>query len=81
MRFLFIYILFSSILPIQYAIIYDDSLFEQADAIKNLYNNQINANFKLETEIFSNTYINNNYTNDNISEKTQSFIKQIIKIF
>ena len=76
MLFLLIYSLLSLSFCIEYAIIYDDALFDQANTVKDLYNNQVEDNFKLESEIFSYTYINTNYDGE-MSEKTQLFISDL----
>ena len=76
MLFLLFYSLLSLSFCIEYAIIYDDTLFDHANTVKDLYNNQVEDEFKLDSEIFSHTYISMNYDGE-MSEKIQSFISDL----
>ena len=77
LQFLSLFSCLSIILSLEYAILYDDNLYEQATSISNLYNSQVEDDFKLNTETFSNTYIEQNYTGNTYSEKIKDFINHL----
>jgi len=80
MRILSLYLLLSFTFSIEYAILYDDNFSIQANTISELYNSEVNAQFQLTTETFSNNYINENYAGDNLSEKIRNFINELIDL-
>ena len=73
-------------LSIEYAVLYDYNLTEQANIIASLYNgvyaseesgNYLENNFQLITEVYSNTQISNYYSDEiSESEKIKLFITQ-----
>ena len=78
LQFLLPYLYLSIIFPLEYAILYDSNLYEQANSISDLYNNQVEDQFKLTSETFSNTYIDQNYTGNTYPEKIKDFINYLI---
>ena len=86
MKFLLTSFIFSLSLSIEYAILYDYNLTEQANAIASLYNgeyiheatgNSLEIDFQLITESFSNIQISDYYSNDiSESEKIKLFVTQ-----
>ena len=78
MRILFTYLLCSFLVSIEYAILYDSLLINQATTISNLYNNEIDFDFRLETEIYANNHIYETVEGDNLSDKIKSFVNTLI---
>ena len=74
MFLLFLYIFFSFLFSIEYAIVYEDILYDSANSVANLYSNQVNDDFKLESAIFAKSYISENYSGENMSNKLKSYI-------
>ena len=70
--FFLYYINISFLLCIDYAILYEDSLYEPANLIANLYSNELDASFQLNTEIYSKSYIEN-FNGASFSDKIKSF--------
>ena len=73
MKILFLLINISFLICIEYAIIYEDNLYEPANTIANLYSNQVDDSFKLDTNIFSKSHIES-FNADNFSEKIKAFL-------
>ncbi len=73
MKILFLFINISVLVCVEYAIIYDNNLYDPASTLANLYTNEVDNNFKLETDIFSKSYIETFNGND-ISDKIKTFI-------
>ena len=76
MKALFLYLNISFLFCIEYAIIYEDNLYEPANAIANLYSNEVSNSFKLNTDIFSKSYIES-YNAENLSDKVKKFLLQL----
>ena len=72
MKIFFLYINISFLLCIEYAILYEDFLYEPANLIANLYSNELDVSFQLDTEIFSKSYIEN-FNGATFSDKIKSF--------
>ena len=73
MKILFLFINISFLICIEYAVIYEDNLYEPANTIANLYSNQVDDSFKLDTNIFSKSHIES-FNADNFSEKIKAFL-------
>ena len=77
MKILIISLLFSSAISVEYAILYDSILTDEANSIANLYNNQVDPDFQLATSIYSNVDIDDNYNNETpYSERIKQFITE-----
>ena len=76
MKISIISLLLSINLSIENAILYDINLDEQASAIAELYNNQINPDFRLITTKYSNIEISDSYDDISESEKINLFITE-----
>ena len=77
-RTLLSYLLLSFTFSIEYAILHDSNLSNQANTISQLYNNEVNESFQLETQTFSNSYIDENYIGQDFAEKIKNFINQLV---
>ena len=73
MKLLFLYINLSFLLSLDYAIIYDDHLYSSANSIANLYSNEVQQDFILDTEIISKNYIET-FSGETLTEKLKNFI-------
>ena len=73
MKLLFLYINLSFLLSLEYAIIYEDNLYDSANSIANLYSSEVQNQFRLDAEIFSKTYIET-FSGETITEKLKNFI-------
>ena len=76
MKLLFIYIYLSFLFPLEYAIIYEDNLYDSANSIANLYSNEVDDNFKLDTETFSKSYIET-FNGETTADKIKNFILEL----
>ncbi len=74
---LLIYISFAICNNLEYAILYDSSLEQQALSISDLYNNQIDEDFRLTTQTFSNLLIESLYNEQIFALNVKSFISDL----
>ncbi|MAV64881.1 MAG: hypothetical protein CMG00_06805 [Candidatus Marinimicrobia bacterium] len=82
MKLLFLINISSFIFCVQYAIIYDNTLVDEATTIANLYNSEVNDRFKLNTQIFSSNQIFSNYNlGDDKSIIIKNYINELINIY
>ena len=68
----------SFLASVEYAILYDSLLVSQANVISNLYNNEVDFDFRLETETYANSYIYDTIEGNSLSDKIKNFINTLI---
>ena len=73
MKSLFLYLHISFLFSLEYAIIYEENLYDAASSIANLYSNEVQDDFKLNTEIFSKNHIET-FSGNSMEDKIKTFI-------